>query len=477
MKSNVSVAYVVLLIIGDFLAILGAFAIAYVLRVTLSNAPFNPVSSSDYARVFMLIAPFWIMLFGYLGLYKREIYEWRWKEATRIIIGSIIGIMGVITYNFVNTTTILPARIVAVYGFLIAVTLLLFSRFLLRVFRKIMRKYSWGIANVMIVGNGPYAKELLDALHDPVSSGFKVVAIANEVERPKKFKSGIYYKNIDEALKNIDKLDIHSIILTELFSDPNKNALVLANAQANHCGFKFIPAQESLMSSSMDVELFQGMPVIAVHQTSLIGNARIIKRLLDVLISLFGIIITLPFMGLIYILIKLSDWGPAVFKQKRLSRYNKPISIYKFRTMKKEYSGMSPEEAFEKMGKPDISKKYRENGDHIPNDPRVTKIGKFLRKTSLDELPQLFNVLKGDISIVGPRALVAQELENYPYKNLILSVKSGLTGLAQTSGRKDLPFEERRRLDLYYVQNWTLWLDVKILLRTFVEIIKSTGAR
>jgi len=92
-------------------------------------------------------------------------------------------------------------------------------------------------------------------------------------------------------------------------------------------------------------------------------------------------------------------------------------------------------------------------------------------------LPQLLNVLKGDISIVGPRALVAQELENYPYKNLILSVKSGLTGLAQTSGRKDLPYEERRKLDLYYVQNWTFWLDIKILLRTFVEIIKSTGAK
>lgn len=476
MKSNVSVAYVVLLVIGDFLAILSAFAIAYILRVTLSDAPFNPVTSSDYARVFMLIAPFWIMLFGYLGLYKRDIYEWRWKELTRLIIGSIIGIMGVISYNFVSTTSILPARIVAVYGFLIAVTLLIFSRFILRVFRKIMRRYGWGIANVMIVGNGPYAKELLSALENPVSSGFKIVAIANEVERPKNFK-GAYFKNLDEALKNINKLDIHSIILTELFSDTDKNALVLANAQANHCGFRFVPAQEGLMSNSMDVELFQGMPVVAVHQTSLIGNVRILKRFFDILISFLGLIVSLPFMILISIIIRFSDWGPAIFKQKRLSRYNKPIHIYKFRTMKKEYSGLSPEQAFEKMGKPELSKKYRDNGDHIANDPRITPIGKFLRKTSLDELPQLLNVLKGDISIVGPRALVSEELENYPYKNLILSVKSGLTGLAQTSGRKDLPYEERRKLDLYYVQNWTFWLDVKILLRTFIEIVKSTGAK
>lgn len=477
MKSNVSVAYVVLLIIGDFLAILAAFAIAYILRVTLSDAPFNPISAADYARVFILISPFWVMLFGYLGLYKRDVYEWRWKEATRLVVGSVIGIMGVITYNFVSTTSILPARIVAVYGFIIALTLLVIVRFLLRVFRKLMRRYGWGIANVMLIGNGQYAKELIDTFSDSISSGFRVVAIVNDVGRPKNFKGGACYKNLDEALSNIEKLSIHSIILTELYGDSDKNALVLATAQAHHCGFRFIPAQEGLMSNSMDVELFQGMPVVAVHQTSLVGNVRIVKRLFDIVASIIGIIITMPFMLIVAILIRLSDWGPAIFKQKRLSRYNKPIAIYKFRTMKKEFNGLSPEEAFVIMGKPELAKKYRDNGDHIVNDPRITKIGKFLRTASLDELPQLFNVLRGDISLVGPRALVAQELENYPYKSLILSVKSGITGLAQTSGRKDLPYEERRKLDLYYVQNWTFWLDVKILLRTFVEIIKSTGAK
>lgn len=477
MKSNITAAYTFILIIGDFIAIMAAFALAYILRVSVSDAPFRAVYATDYAQVFALLSPFWLMLFGYLGLYKRDIYEWRWKEITRLIIGSIIGIMGVITYSFASTTTILPARIVAVYGFFIAVILLITERSILRVFRKLMRRRGWGIANVMIIGNGPYAEELLESLKNSASSGFKITAVVNETDRPKNFKQGAYYKNLDEALKNIEKLNIHSIILTELFTDTDKNALVLATAQAHHCGFRFIPAQEGLMSNSMDVELFQGMPVVAVHQTSLIGNARILKRLFDVMISLIGIVISSPIMILVAIIIRFSDWGPAIFKQKRLSRYNKHIYIYKFRTMKKEFSGMSPEEAFEKMGKPELSKKYRDNGDHIADDPRITKVGRFLRKTSLDELPQLFNVLRGDISIVGPRALVAQELENYPYKNLILSVKSGLTGLAQTSGRKDLPFEERRKLDLYYVQNWTFWLDVKILLRTFVEIIKSTGAK
>ena len=142
-----------------------------------------------------------------------------------------------------------------------------------------------------------------------------------------------------------------------------------------------------------------------------------------------------------------------------------------------EYNGLLPEEAFAKMGKPELAVQYRANGDQLPNDPRITPLGKFLRKTSLDELPQLFNILKGDISLVGPRALVPRELANYPFKNLLLSVKSGLTGLAQTSGRKDISFDERRALDLYYVQNWSFWLDIKIIFRTVIDVLGGRGAK
>ena len=123
------------------------------------------------------------------------------------------------------------------------------------------------------------------------------------------------------------------------------------------------------------------------------------------------------------------------------------------------------------MGKPELAAKYRENGDQIDNDPRVSKVGRFLRSTSLDELPQLFNVLKGDISLVGPRALVPEEIEEAKAKNNIVSVKSGITGFAQISGRKDIPPEERRKLDLYYVQNWSFWLDIIILIKTLRVLI------
>ena len=166
-----------------------------------------------------------------------------------------------------------------------------------------------------------------------------------------------------------------------------------------------------------------------------------------------------------------------LFKQTRLSRFNKPIYIYKFRSLKLAYNGLSPEEGFTKMNRPELIKQYRENGDQLEDDPRFTKTGNILRITSLDELPQLINVLRGDISLVGPRALVPQELKDYEFKSLILSVKSGLTGLAQISGRRDISFEERRKLDMYYVQNWSIWLDLQIILRTIYMVISGRGAR
>jgi lipopolysaccharide/colanic/teichoic acid biosynthesis glycosyltransferase len=138
-------------------------------------------------------------------------------------------------------------------------------------------------------------------------------------------------------------------------------------------------------------------------------------------------------------------------------------------------SGLEPEEAFKKLGREDLIKSYRDHGDQLEFDPRITRIGRFMRKYSMDELPQLMNVLKGDISLIGPRALVAYELDQYSKKSLILSVRSGLTGLAQISGVRDLSFLERRQLDLYYVENWTFWGDVVILFKTFWVVLRHKG--
>ena len=215
-----------------------------------------------------------------------------------------------------------------------------------------------------------------------------------------------------------------------------------------------------------------------VKVTPLIGAARIAKRTMDIAFGLIATLVALVPMIILWLILKFSDFKHSpIYSEYRLSRYNRRVKIYKFRSMKPEFSGLSPEQASEKRGHPELIKKYREGGDYIKNDPRVTKIGHFLRRTSLDELPQLINVLKGDISLVGPRALVPGELRDYGDRSLLLSVKSGLTGLAQVSGRRDISFEERRSLDLYYIQNWSFWLDLQILFRTVAVVLTGRGAK
>jgi lipopolysaccharide/colanic/teichoic acid biosynthesis glycosyltransferase len=224
------------------------------------------------------------------------------------------------------------------------------------------------------------------------------------------------------------------------------------------------------------VDLFQSIPIIAVNQTALIGWGRIIKRLFDLFLGIILLAIALPIMAVICF-IMIFDHGDPVFSQVRLSRYGNKIRIYKFRTQLHAYNRMTPEAGFIKMGRPELAKRYRDNGDFLENDPRISKLGKFLRKTSLDELPQLINVVKGDLSLVGPRPLEPFELEKYGQKSILLSVKTGMTGLAVISGRRDIPFNERRKLDLYYVQNWSFLNDLVILARTVSVVLFHRGAR
>jgi exopolysaccharide biosynthesis polyprenyl glycosylphosphotransferase len=477
MKSNASFLYALALIVGDFIALLAAFIIAYILRVTLdSRSLVNDISSVDYLKTWLYLLPIWLIIFGLLGLYRRTIYDYRWKEIVHLAIGSVLGVMTVITYDFISEDPIFPARLVPVYGLVVGFLLLVLGRTLLRATRMLMWRTGFGVSNVLVIGSGESLLGFVNGLDRPSHTGYRVVGVATKDELPKKLKH-LQIDGYQEALSVLGSMNVHITVVTGVDDDSRIANEALAAAQANHIAYKYIPSQAGMLSNNLDVELFQGLPVVSVHQTALTGWGRILKRLFDIGASGIAIVLLSPIYIIIALTIRLSDWGPAIYRQNRLSRFNTTFKIYKFRSMKIIYSrGSTPEEDFAAMGKPELAIKYRENGDFLENDPRITKVGKFLRKTSLDELPQLFNVFKGDISLVGPRALVPKELQNYAYKDLILSVKSGVTGLAQTSGRKTISFEERRALDLYYVQNWSFWLDIKILFRTVIDVLTGRGA-
>jgi exopolysaccharide biosynthesis polyprenyl glycosylphosphotransferase len=481
MKSNGSLVYSFSLLVGDLLALFAAFALAYFIRGPLSSVPVaHPIEATTYLWLFMALAPFWLLIFALLGLYNSSIYEQRFREAGRLLIGSFVGLLFVSGWAYFDNRPIFPAKLVPIYGFVLAFFLLLFFRNFIRGTRSLLFNYGRGITKVLIIGNTPRSLELLDLIEDSRVSGYQVVGvIAGKNHSSARYPHIPLFANFADAMTKLKPRDLHSIVQTELYASAERNDEVLEYAQTHHLSYRFVPGNSELFVGNIDVELFRGsIPVIAVHQTPLIGWGRIIKRMTDVVLGSVMLVIAIPFMALIAIVEKLSDIrAPILYKELRLTRFNNPIKIYKFRSMKRVYNGMSPEAAFTKMGHPELIKPYREGGDQLPNDPRISRLGGFLRSSSLDELPQLWNVLKGEISLVGPRALYAPELEKYDKKDILLAVKSGLTGLAQVSGRRDISFAERRRLDLYYVQNWSLWLDLVIIAKTVRVVLRRIGAR
>lgn len=477
MKSNSSLIYNACLVVGDFLALVAAFVAAYILRVKLDPRPLlEPISALTYLQIFLTVLPFWILIFALLGLYNSSIYEKRFKEFSRLLVGSFIGLLFVVFWSFVSDEPIFPARLVPIYGFAIAFGLLVIFRNLARFARVQLFSYNIGLTRVLVVGNSHMTPELVDWLNQSKRSGYKVIGVVGQ-KRTVGDRDIPTYPSFQAFLKD-DRQDFHCIIQTELYADDLKNTELLSYAQEHHVGYRFVPGNTGLFVGNLEVELFKSsVPVIAVHHTALFGWGRIAKRLSDLLFSVILLLLAAIPMVVIAILIKLSGGGSIFFRQKRLTRFDHTFRVFKFRTQYAKYDGTTPEQAFAMLQQPELAAIYRANGDYLPDDPRVTSIGRFLRATSLDELPQLFNVIKGDISLVGPRALIPEELQAYKKRHTILSVKSGLTGLAQVSGRRDITFEERRTLDLYYVQNWSLWLDIVILAKTVRAVLAARGAK
>ena len=477
MKNNSSLAYNVCLVIGDALAITLAFTIAYVLRVSLSTVPISAeVASRNYISILVSLLPFWILIFALLGLYNAKVYDNRFSEIGRLAVGTFVGILFVISYSYITNTAIFPARLVTLYAFGLALVLVFLFRTIARGIRRELFRFNIGINNVLIVGNTPVTSELATRLSNTTVTGYKVIGIVGG-NKDKYLKLGCkVYSDFKTAKQSLSSKKLNTIIQAELFADYDQNDEILTYAQENHIAYRFVPGNGELFVGNIEVDLFQSVPVIAVHQTALIGWGRVIKRLTDILLGGLLLILASPIILILALLVSLTSKGPVFFRQTRLTRFNHKFTVFKFRSHNLKYSGLSPEEAFTEMGKPELIKKYRDNGDQLPEDPRLTAMGRFMRRTSLDELPQLFNVFRGDISLVGPRALIPEELAVYKKRHAILSVKSGMTGLAQVSGRRDISFEERRKLDLYYVQNWSFWNDIVILIKTVWIVVFHKGA-
>ena len=469
------------LVIGDIIAIVTSFLYAYLIRIHLDSRPYYFVANpGKFTLAIMTLLPIWIFVLFAFGLYSKKIIldRSRIPEVWRLAVASIVGVMSIITVDFFLDSNLFPVRPIAIYAVLTNFLSLVIIRTIIKTVRKHILRKKIGLQKVLIVGNSINTSRLISSIVGFPEEGYRLVGVVSRAGLVPKDLRFLRFSSLKQALKNT-KPDI--IFQT----DEKSTEYVYKQAVDRHLYYYFVPTESNLSQHIGELELIGNTPVILVKSTPLIGCAKATKRAMDIILGTILFIIAFIPMTIIWLLQKLADpISPAIYTQIRLSRYNEKVKIYKFRSMKPEYSGLTPEEAFKRMKRKkliDDSKKlikeYRKNGDYLENDPRITKLGDFLRKSSLDELPQLINVLKGDISLVGPRALVPGELKNYGDRSLILSVKSGMTGLAQVSGRRDISFAERRALDIYYVQNWSVRFDLQILMRTISVVLTGKGAK
>lgn len=470
--------YSFILMLVDALVLVIAFVSAYIARVVLDTRPLlQEVYKYDYLFSALIIVPFWVAVFALIGLYQPKTYNRRLVEWAKIFVGAFLGILLVIGWEYVSGRDIFPARLVTVYAFAGSFVLIVFEREIMRLIRTISYRYGRGIRRVLIIGSSGATSDIATSLADTHKSGHAVVAIAGPKRILPDTSSALHFSTPEAALKNIKELGITTIIQTDLYENPTRNQAILGAAQMHHIDYNFIPAESEFYSGKNTVDVFLGYPMITVYQTPLVGWGAIVKRGFDLTAGSLIALLLSPIILVTLIIKKIVDPGPAFYVSRRLSRFSQPIEMIKFRSMGAQYGGKDAAEEFREMGRPDLAEEY-EKHRKVENDPRITPFGKLLRASSIDELPQIFNVLKGDISLVGPRPILPQEVRMAKDRTALLhSVKSGMTGLWQVSGRSDLSFEDRIELELFYAQNWTFWLDIKILFKTLWVVLKGRGAK
>lgn len=470
--------YSLILILIDALVLVGAFTLAYVARVQYDPRPLlHNIYAFDYLFAFLLIVPFWILIFAIIGLYRPSTYNRRLIEWAKIAVGSFLGVLLIVGWEYISERNMFPARLVAAYALVGSFALIVLEREILRLIRTLMFKFGHGTRRVLIIGTTGITSDIAKNLADTARSGYEIVAIAGPKKvLPDHFKAH-HYSRLEDALKNVETDNITAIIQTDLYENPERNQKILSVAQSNHIDYSFIPSEGEFYSGKNTVDVFLGYPMITVYQTPLVGWGAILKRVFD----LFAVIITAPLwliaLLVLIVLQKVLNPGKAFFVSTRVGKFGKSFPVYKFRSMKEEFSGQDAIAIFKRMGRDDLAEEYAKNRK-VKKDPRITKFGELLRVTSLDEVPQILNVLKGDMSLVGPRPILPDEKPFYRNRgSLLFSVRPGITGLWQVSGRSDLSFEGRVDLELYYAQNWSLWLDLRIMFKTVAVVLFGRGAR
>lgn len=451
-----------------------AFALAYYIRYNLQwfravdpafNQPF-----SAYLPFALLLTVLLVVTFRVEGVYQpRRGGSW-FDEFYAIINGTTTGIVFMVVIVFFYQPLVYSRLLFFQAGVLIII-LLGFNRLLYRQIKGQLRKRGIGMSHVLIVGVGEMGRTVMRNIVAHPEFGYDVVGFVDD--NPQKGETDIgRFKALGEV-ENLPRLlsdfKVDEVIITLPWLYHRKILNIINQCERKNVRPHVVPDFFQIVLRRMQIDDLGGIPLISMKEPSIGGWHRVLKRAIDFSISLVGLIVLAPLLALTALTIKLDSPGPVLFRQVRLGKGGEPFTCYKFRSMCTDAEEMQDKLADLNEASGPLFK--------IRDDPRLTRVGKILRRASIDELPQLYNVLKGEMSLIGPRPPLPQEVEQYrEWQKRRLEVSPGLTGLPQVSGRSDLTFDETALLDIFYIEEWSLALDLKIFLKTIPTVLLGRGA-
>jgi exopolysaccharide biosynthesis polyprenyl glycosylphosphotransferase len=460
---------------ADILFINLAFAVAYWLRYNLqwfaSVDEAYLVSYQLFIPISMALTALLLFIYKLSGVYNQPRGASWFDEVYHIMAGTAVGIVLMVFVIVFFFRPLFFSRLVFFYAWVLITILLGFSRLVKRMVRNRLRRQGLGVDRLLIVGAGEVGRTVMRNIVAHPELGYHVVGFVDD--DPDKGGTDIgRFQGLgatSQIPRLVKELAIDEVIITLPWMYHRKIVSIIAQCEREQVRVRIVPDIFQMTLSHLDVEDLGGIPMIGVREISIGGSQLFFKRTIDIVLSLVALILLLPLFVLIAAVIRIDSPGLPIFRQIRVGKGERLFSCYKFRSM---YQGAEEEQA-------KLADQNEANGVFFKmrNDPRITKVGRFLRRTSIDELPQLFNVLMGDMSWVGPRPAPPSEVQRYQaWHKRRLEVAPGMTGMWQVSGRSQLTFDEMVLLDLYYIENWSPFLDLQILLRTIPTVILGEGA-
>ncbi len=465
-------AFTLLLVPVDFFALIAAASAAFFLRFYPAFTAIRPVifdlRYEQYLTIATPITLVWILVFALTGLYttnRKRIAS----ELSRVFLACSAS-MAIVFAMIFFSRELFESRFIAIAAWGLSIVFVAGARLVVRGLQRSLLRLGVGVHRIVIIGKNPTADALIIEFKQKKRLGFEVV---------KRFDT--FNANVAKQLTQLavdDKAD--EVILADPEADRETRFSLITLSDSEHLGFRYSADLFSAAVGRAINHTYAGIPIIEVQKTPLDGWGAIYKRIFDVIGSLVLIVLASPFMLVTAIAIKLDSRGPILFSKidknmpsVRIGQNGKPFRYFKFRSMIPgthfmRYNELSDQDI--RKGTPMVK---------IKNDPRVTRVGKFIRTWSIDELPEFFLVLSGKMSLVGPRPHLPEEVDKYkPEHKKVHTVKPGMTGMAQISGRADLDFEDEVRLDTYYIEHWSPMLDLYILLKTPLVVLfrKEKGA-